>query len=567
MATSRGLGRRLGYNAFRGVRRILSRNVLDKRARERPLWLHVRIDSSIEEQRTRGPHFGPDSPSLALVDLLRALDSARRDPRVEGVVLRFEGSPGGFARAATLRRAIGGLRASGKLVWAWAESFDAMQYYVACAADRVELPESGGLHLVGLRSQQWFFREGLDKLGIRAEVVKIGSNKAAAEPFVRRNMSQEQREQVDRFQAELFDEIVSSIALGRGLEEDTVRRHIDEGPHSAAEAVERGLFDGCSYPDELERSLRALHAPVPESRAAFVGSGELEVPSPDDPEDDDTDGPLVDVASYFALHAGDNGWQPLRSSLPRLAYVVAGGAIGRGRSQRGVASQRYAALLGELMRDDDTRAVVLRIDSPGGDAVASDVLHHAVERLAARKPVVVTMGEVAASGGYYIAAAAHRILAERVTLTGSIGVVGGKLDLSGLYRRLGIDVEVIERGERAGLHSETRGFTPEERRAVQEQMRAIYDTFKERVARGRSLEPAAVEAVAQGRIWSGERARSLGLVDALGGPLEAIAEACDRIGLAPSDRVVLDVYPHRSAFAGVRSLLGPFGAGARVHLD
>jgi protease-4 len=542
----RGLGRRLGHNAVRVVRRIVARNVLDKPARGGGRWLLVRIGPRLGERRARALPFSHEPGALALIDVLRAFEAAARDDRIQGVVLRFEGDPGGFARAATLRRAIARLREAGKAVWAWGESYDALEYYVACAADRVLLPPSGSLHLVGLRSQQWFGRELLDKLGVRAEVVRIGSNKAAAEPLVRRRMSQEHREQVDAFQAEVFDELVAAIAAGRGLDAEVVCRHIDEGPHSAEDALGRGLFDACCYPDEVEAALR--------------GAGEPAGSASDGDEADD-DSPLVDVAAYIALHAADVGWQPALRELPRLAYVVTHGSIRRGRSHRGVASQRYAELFASLMRDDDVRGVVLRVDSPGGDAVASDLLHRAIERLAERKPVVVSMGEVAASGGYYLAAGAHRVLAERTTLTGSIGVLGGKLDFSGLYERLGIDVDAIERGERAGLLSETRGFTPDERRAVQRQMRALYATFKDRVAQGRSLEPAAVEAAAQGRIWSGEQARSLGLVDVVGGPLEALAEVCERAGLAVGERFLLDIHPQQPTLGSLRSLVGELASG------
>ncbi|MEE2662747.1 MAG: signal peptide peptidase SppA [Myxococcota bacterium] len=551
-----GLGRRLGHNGVRVVRRLVARSVLDKRADVAGLWLLARIGPRLGERRTRSVILSREPSPIALIDLLRALDAARSDARVAGVMLRFEGSPGGFARAAALRRAVARLREAGKPVWAWGESYDALGYYVACAADRVELPPSGSLHLVGLRSQQWFGRELLDKLGVRAEVVRIGSNKAAAEPLVRRSMSHEQREQVDAFQAEVFDELVSAIAAGRGMAAEAVRRHIDEGPHSAEAALERGLFDACRYPDEVEAELRERAARP--TRPPGQGDG--------GPTSDE-DSPLVDVATYFALHASDTGWQPLRRDLPRLAYVVTSGTIARGRSQRGIGSQRYGELFGRLMRDDAVRGVVLRIDSPGGDAVASDLLHRAVEQLAERKPVVVSLGEVAASGGYYLAAGGHRVLAERTTLTGSIGVVGGKLDLSGLYQQLGIDVDAIERGERAGLLSETRGFTPDERKAVQRQMRVLYATFKNRVARGRSLEPAAVEAAAQGRIWSGERARELGLVDVLGGPLEALAELCERAGLAVGERFALDIHPQRPALIGLPSWLRGLSLRARVHLD
>lgn len=555
MRSLRGLGSRLRHNAVRVVRRATARSVLGKRAGRDRFWLLVRVGPRIGDLRANALPFSREPGPVALVDLLRALEVAGDDPRVAGVVLRFEsgeGGFGGFARAATLRRAIVRLRESGKVVWAWGETYDALAYSVACAADRVELPPSGALQLVGLRSQQWFVRELLDRLGVRAEVVRIGSSKAAAEPLLRRSMSEEQREQVDAFQSEVFDELVSAIATGRDLDEATVRRHIDEGPHAAGEALERGLLDACRYPDEVEAALCAALDAEPAG------------------ETGDAAAPLVEASTYFALHAGDAGWRPLGGDLPRLAYVVAAGAIHRGRASRGIASQRYAELFARLMRDDEVRGVVLRIDSPGGDAVASDLLHRSVERLARCKPVVVSMGEVAASGGYYLAAGAHRVLAERATLTGSIGVIGGKLDLSGLYERLGVDVDAVERGARAGILSETRGFTPDERNALQREMRALYATFKERVAKGRSLDAGAVESAAQGRIWSGERARALGLVDALGGPLEALAEVCERAGVARGERFLLDIHPRRAVLAGLRDWLSALQVrerATRSHFD
>ena len=546
MGAVRGLGHRLGHNAALAVRRLAATATTPRGDGARPIWLLVRVGSQQPETRPGPVWLSREPRVLAFVDLLRALEVAAADSRVEGVMLRFEGGPSGFAHAATLRRAIAKLREAGKAVWAWGERFDLLQYYVACAADRVELPPSGSLQLVGLRSQQLFGRELLDKIGVRAEVVRIGSNKAAAEPLTRRGMSQPQREQVDALQGERFDELVAAISAGRGLEPEAVRVAIDEGPYAAEDARERGLFDACRYPDEIEATLR--------ERAGREAGEQGEAP-------------FVDIASYFALHAGGVGWRPLFGDLPRLAYVVATGGVGRGRSARGIASQRYAELFGRLMRDDDVRGVVLRVDSPGGDAVASDLLHRAVEQLAERKPVVVSMGEVAASGGYYLACAAQHILAERTTLTGSIGVIGGKLDLSGLYRRLGIDVDAVERGERAGLLSESRGFTPDEKAALRREMRALYAVFKERVAAGRSLAAEDVERAAQGRVWSGERARALGLIDALGGPLEALAELRERAGLALGQRFLLDIHPQRPIGPSLRAWIGFVVPGAHTHLD
>jgi protease-4 len=298
--------------------------------------------------------------------------------------------------------------------------------------------------------------------------------------------------------------------------------------------VESNLVDGCLYPDEIDEELLAL---APE--AAQTGEG----------------APIrVSISRYFATDACDPGWQPLMRDLPRIAYVVADGAIRRGRGKRGITSGSLDALLADLREDKSIRGVVLRIDSPGGDAVASDLLYRSVQILAKQKPVVVSMGDVAASGGYYIAAAGDAILAEVGTLTGSIGVFGGKLNFEGLYKKLGIAKDAVEHGAHAGLLSEAREFTPDERAALRQEMQSIYDVFVERVALGRAMSVDAVKGVAEGRIFSGQHARSVGLVDELGGPLESLSEVCKRAGLQAGDRFVVDMLPRRSRFSGIAEL-------------
>jgi protease-4 len=559
-----GVGRRVAANAVRLVRRIGARNALGKPQDRDSLWLLLRVGDEISEQRpARFAFTGRGEPrSLAWVDLLRALESAGKDTRVRGVVLRFEDGLTSATQAATLRRAVCALREAGKLVWAWSEGYDALQLQVASAADRIEVAPSGSVHLVGMRTQQMFGRSLLDKIGVRADVVRIGSHKAAAEPFSRNSMSEPQREQLEAWQGIAFDELVAALSQGRKLEAEAVRAAIDEGPFGAEAALERGLIDALSYPDELEARLKLE---TRSEHSSSISSAASDKQGADADTDEDA-APLVDIATYSALHASDTGWRPVRGDLPRFAYVVARGGIGRGRGTRGIASQRYAEVFARLRKNDDVQGVVLRIESGGGDAVASDLLHRSIEQLAAEKPVVVSMGSVAASGGYYMAAAAHRIFAERATLTGSIGVIGGKLDLSRLYERLGIGVDAVESGARAGVHSETRGFTPDERRALQREMRAMYATFKERVGRGRNLDEGAVERAAQGRIWSGEHAVGLGLVDAIGGPLEALAEVCERAGVRRGEPFVLDILPERNALPGLGSLLGAGAANARTRL-
>jgi protease-4 len=235
--------------------------------------------------------------------------------------------------------------------------------------------------------------------------------------------------------------------------------------------------------------------------------------------------------------------------------VVARGAIHRGARQRGIASDRMRECLDELRREKAVKGVVLRLESPGGDALASDLIWRSVVLLAREKPVVVSMGDVVASGAYYVAAAADAIFAEAGTLTGSIGVVGGKLDAEGLFRRLGVKLEAVERGARAGLLSATQGMRAAERAAVQASMQTIYGTFVERVAEGRKLPIEQVEKVAQGRVWSGVRAREAGLVDSIGGPLEALAELRRRARLADGEPVVVEHHPRVAPFAGLRALV------------
>jgi protease-4 len=498
-------------------------------------WLVLRLAPSLEELAP--PHL-PFSrhPSLGLLDALATLEAAAEDPRIVGVLLRFAGPLEGWSRALSLRRAVEAVRQRGKPVVAYGELFGAESLVVASGATRLWLPESGTLLLVGLRIDGLYLRPLLERLEIRPEVVRIGTHKTAGDRFTRERMSPEEREQLEALADDLFEALVEAIASGRGLDAATVRERIDAGPYAAPAAVEAGLADGCLYPDEVERELLSL-AP-----------------------DTATEGPegrprLLDAAGYHSLHVNDPGWRPLLRDLPRIAYVVGRGVVHRGGGPRGIASDTVRELLEGIRREEGIRGVVLRLDSPGGDGVASDLVWRAVSLVAREKPVVVSIGDVAASGGYYLAAAGDMLFAEAGSVTGSIGVVGGKLDLGGLYRRLGVTREGVERGARAGLLSETRGFTGEERAAMRELLASVHGTFVDRVARGRGLSSDSLARVTQGRVWSGRRARSLGLVDGIGGPLEALREVRKRAGLRDDDRYLLELHPRLPQLPGLVSLL------------
>lgn len=522
--------RRLLANLAHWVRRLAAgRSLLAD-----GFWLDVSIEGDIPElavPRLAGPS------ALPLVELLRSLRRAADDERVAGVLLRFHGSPASWSHAIALRRAVEEVAQAGKPVLAWGESFDARSHLVASAASEIWLPRSGSVALLGLRTDQFYLRDLFDQLDLRPEVVRMGSHKSAGEMFTRDSMSPEQREQLEGWLGDLYAEIVGAIARGRSLSEDEVRALFDGGPHAAEAAIESRLVDRCGYRDELGERMETL-APTPGALA----------PGPRRAR-------TVSVALYHPLAVSDPGWRPLLAELPRVAYVVANGSIHRGGGARGIGSESFGKLLRQLGRDHAVRGVVLRVDSPGGDAVASDLLYREVELLAREKPVVVSMADVAASGGYYFSAAADWVFAEAGTVTGSIGVIGGKLDLSGLYRRLGIGRDAVETGPRAGLFSETRGFTPDERAALRREMDAIYRTFLDRVSTGRRLSLEVLEPLAQGKIWSGLRASALGLVDAVGGPLEALADVRRRAGLSDGEPHLLEIHPRLPLLPGLLSVV------------
>lgn len=521
--------RRLGANLAGLARRGVARAVL---SRERPVWVRVRMAQPVTELRAPALPMGrPPGPSL--LELLTTLDAASRDPDVTGILLRLDGAPIGWGRAVAVRRAVADA-ATRKTVVAFGESLSAGDVFIGSAASELFVPPAGSLGLVGLRMDAFFLRDLFDRVGIRPDVLRVGSHKTAAETFTRQGMSPEQREQMEALLDDWYGQLVAGVAAGRGKKPEEVRDWIDRGPHRAATAKEDGYLDGCLYPEELQEQI-VERSP---------GAEKLE------------DLRVVDAPGYYAMRAGDPGWRPLLADLPRIAYVVATGPIRRGHGLRGVASDVYRGLFERLRRDEGIRGVVLRIDSPGGDALASDLLWHSVMRVREEKPVVVSLGDVAASGGYYLAAAGDAVLAEATSITGSIGVVGGKIDLSGLYERLGIGRDSIERGARAGIHAEDRGFSPDERGAMREEMRAIYDLFLDRVSEGRGLPREEVARLAQGRVYSGDRAKEHGLVDALGGPLEAVAEVRHRAGLVPGERVRIESHPRVPRFEGLRSAFG-----------
>lgn len=527
-----GSPRRAAANLVRGLRLGIAGGAL----RRGPSWLRLRLGTPVPELAVPSL-VSSGEPELSFLDVLRVLDHSRQDPSVAGVVIRLLGAPGGYSRVETLRRSVAAVRAAGKPVVVWSESLDTRELWLASAASHVVIPPSGSVHALGVRFEGFFLRDFLDRIGVKADVLRVGDFKSAAEPLTRDGYSEEARAQLEALADDIFDTIVGAVADGRGLSDSAVRAVFERGLLPAAAAEEAGLVDLRAYPDELDEQLLAI--------APHAAEG-------DDPR-------VLPAFLYSRLRAGDDGPQPLFEEAKRVAYVTARGGISRGRGFRGIASDQYREILDPLTENDAVAGVVLRVDSPGGEGVASDLLWRSVDRMRERKPVVISMGDVAASGGYFLAAGADAILAEATTLTGSIGVVGGKVDLSELYERVGVARDAVERGGQAGLNSEARSFTPSERSALRDELGALYELFLKRVSDGRGRDRDEIHAVAQGRVWSGARALEKGLVDRLGGPLEAIDEVRARAGFGNLEAVPLEIHPRLPRFTGLQDLIPGVG--------
>jgi protease IV len=449
---------------------------------------------------------------------LRALHEAAEDRLVVGLIAKV-GGMWPWATMQELRRGVQAFAASGKPTLAWAESFgeigarDLAAYVLATSFGELWLQPGGGVGLLGVGIETPFVRGTLDRLGIEPQFEQRYEYKNAANVLVHKEFTSAHREALERLAESVFSDAVETIADARGLTHDQVRELIDTGPRTAPEAQAAGLVDRLGYRDQAYEAMRAR-----------TGS---------------------EAELLFA-----DRWRPRRKIAPpphrrdHVALVEVRGGISSGRTRRSpmgrqAGSDTVSAQLRAAYDNDRARAVVLRVESPGGSALASEVIWREVWRLQeSGKPVVVSMGDVAASGGYYIASPAEVIVALPATLTGSIGAVGGKLVVDGLLERLGVTTGSVQRGARALMYSPRRGFSEDERARFAATMDAIYDDFVGKVAAGRKRPVAEIEAVARGRVWTGRDALEAGLVDELGALRDAVRIARQRADL-PEDAPVL----------------------------
>lgn len=444
------------------------------------------------------------SGGKSLYSIVKRIEDAAKDKGVKAIVFRIGNLSLSAAQIEEIHRAIALFRAQGKKCYAYLDSASGRQYQLAVACDEVILSPAGTLMMAGLTSQIPFYKGGLEKLGIEPQYVRIGKYKSAPESYTETGPTAENLEIREQLLDDMYGLLVSQVASGRGLSEEKVKELIDLGPYTASEAKTAGLIDATEYYDETKKRVRKAHGVVPLSSTQ------------------------------------DNSPLPLEwGARDAVLVVVVQGTIVKGTSsqvpltgERLVGDETIAKALAYARESSRVKAVVLRIDSPGGDALASDLIWHEVELLKEKKkPVIVSMGSVAASGGYYIAAGADEIFADRATVTGSIGIFGGKFVFAKLYEKLGIHYATLKRGKNADWRSALRPWTEEERAAYLEKLGEFYKIFITKVSQGRGLSVEEVDALGRGKVYSGARALGVGLVTREGGLLEAVAEAKKRAGM------------------------------------
>jgi protease-4 len=518
---------RLLVNALVNLFRLL-RNAYVRVLRRPPNFVWLPVTGTLPEfDRPRlgllRRRLGPRPHALSLETIRARLERILSDGRPRGVILRVENLEAGWAALEELRAELTRFRSKGKRVVAYLVDGGTSSYYLAAAADEIFASPLSSLNVVGLRTRVNFLKDALNSLGLEAEVLAVSPYKSAADPLVRSDFSKEAREQVERLLDRRFEELLAAISTGRDMPSEKVRALIDRAPYTAAEAVNEGLLDGALYEDELAGRLAGDESParLAEWRAAKKA---LRVPY----RRSARKGSVGLVGVTGTITRGRSRKLPV--PLPLL-----------GREQAG--SDSIVAALRVAEKQRRIGAILLHVDSPGGDALASDLIWREVERVRRKKPVVVLMGNAAASGGYYVSAAANLIVARKSTITGSIGVILARPVASGLLQRLKINPVTVERGARANLLDPRKPPSPDELAVLEDQLHNFYEEFKNRVEEGRKLRPDTLEEIAGGRVWTGAEGLEQNLVDEIGGFRIALERARELAGISDSSPDVLVKVP------------------------
>jgi protease-4 len=496
---------------------------LPARAAETTVSLaHIKLSGSMDESPPPSdPLFGGMGENFKAK--LERIKKAREAPAIQGLYLQIDGLSLGWAKLDEMSQALADFRKSGKKVFAYLESGNTKDYLLGLACDEICVPESGWLMLTGLRAEVSFYKDLLEKVGVKADMLQMGDYKAAAEPLMRNSMSEPARKQLtsvidDYYNNNIIERIVR-LRADKKFTAEQVKKLIDEGPYTARAALKAGLIDRVAYAEvfrgEVKKSFKADELKIVKN----YGKKKKED---------------IDLSNPFAIFKLLTPPKPKISTNPKIAVIYAVGAITTGKSSASLlggatmGSTTMIEAIREAEKDTTVKAIVLRVDSPGGSALASDLIWNELKR--SKKPIIASMSDVAASGGYYISMAAKKIYADPGTLTGSIGVVGGKLALSGAYNKIGIKTEIISRGANSGILSSEKPFSETERKAMTALMQDVYDQFLDKALAGRKnagkeMTREELVKLAGGRIWTGRQAKANGLIDELGTLEDAIAAA------------------------------------------
>ena len=484
------------------------------------------------------PDYTPEDPfakavgigqTQSFTGLLTQLRKAKVDNRISGVLLDINFPGIGWGKADELRDAIADFRTSGKPVYAFMEIGSNKEYYIATAAEKIFVPPSGDIYMNGFAAEAMFYKGSLDKLGIETDVIQIGPKyKNAPDQYTKKEMGDGQKEVINAVLDEYFGRFTKAIAEARKKTPEDVKKLVDDAPYNARQAKDLGLIDEAFYKEQVYGEMKTRLNYRDEDNLRTIRASEYkEIPS-----------------DSLGLNKGE-----------RIAVIYASGAINVGHSNESpfggqmVGSDTIVNAVNDAAADKSIKAIVLRVDSPGGSALASDLMWYALENAKAKKPVVVSMSDVAASGGYYIACNANKIVAEPSTITGSIGMFMGKPVLKGLYDWLGVTNQYTTRGKNSGIFKETEHWTVEEKAKMQQIADSVYyGNFVPKVAKGRGKTDEEVNTLGQGRVWTGTQAKSNGLVDEFGG-LEKAIEVAKQLADLPADKDVKRViFPEPKPF-------------------
>jgi len=479
------------------------------------------------------------SNSITMDELQNKLKKAEKDDAVIGVKLNISSPLIGFGKIQQIRRIISDFRRSNKKVYAFLSGESTGDYLIATACDEIIMTPSSWLFLCGLGTEVYFFKDLLDWAGIKADIIQMGKYKSAGESFTNREMSPEMQEEMNSLVDSFYQQLIEMIALSRNIEEDKVKELIDKGPFTAEEALDYGLVDKLVYEDDFKKDLTKKKKVVVEFDKKYgeekIDSGQLN---------------LLSIFSIFSKPPQPEppATQPAIALITEVGMILPGSEDDYPFSDNIIASDSAVKILDDVKNNPRIKAIVLRIDSPGGSAVASDIIWNKIREVKKSKPIVASMSDVAASGGYYIAMGADEVMAQEGTITGSIGVIGGKFVMKGLYDKILINKQIITRGKNAAILSDYAPFSESEKFIIEKMMKQVYDNFVKKASVSRNKSVKEIDKVAQGRVWTGKQAFEIGLVDKLGGIEEAISDA-KKIAKIPADATCdIIYYPKQLTF-------------------